>query len=613
HTTHGLSIILYTSSCDLFYKDIRKKTIKNVYICFPLGIGVDISPCIRSIGIQCDLLPSEPRGKVTDPEPPIPAPESPVISVVDSEDTLSYLSDEDASLYQPSLSDNSSDSDIDSHEDFPSGPSGERKFIVCESNLMELFQVCRFCGNEAHGEIKHVMGTLVKIETVCASCTFPTYWYSQPFVGAIPSVNLAMSASILFSGAIPTKALRMFQFMNISHVSKETFMLHQKNYLFPAISFCWNSHQSRYNVQDALARGTQLVLGGDGRADTPGHSAKYGSYGLMDLQDGVVIDIQLVQSNEVKSSNNMEKEGLVRAMSVLKERGLSVGALVTDRHLQIQKWVRENMPTTDHYYDVWHVAKGLKKKLCSLAKEKDCGEVTDWIKSLTNHLYWCAASTPPGEGNIMWAKWVSLENHIQNIHHGHGNLFPDCAHPDMDPEVRRRKKWLKPGTKACEKVGDLITSRQMKRDIPKLSPEFQTSEIEAYHSTINHFAPKMIGFSYHGMYCRLLLAAMHFNENSGREQSLTKEGIPKYNIVYPKYKKGEHTIRQMKIDQSFYYVENLMSVTTQITKKVRMHNNNSIRLPTSVPAPLCSDYLHPDKEEAISSFSSRFARKETSA
>ena len=54
----------------------------------------------------------------------------------------------------------------------------------------------------------------------------------------------------------------------------------------------------------------------------------------------------------------MEKEGLVRAVQLLHSNDLTVGILVTDRHSQITKWVRENLPNTHHYYDVWHLAKG---------------------------------------------------------------------------------------------------------------------------------------------------------------------------------------------------------------------------------------------------------------
>ena len=54
----------------------------------------------------------------------------------------------------------------------------------------------------------------------------------------------------------------------------------------------------------------------------------------------------------------MEKEGLVRVLKFLEDHGLRVEVLVTDRHTQISKWVRENRPEIKHYFDVWHVAKG---------------------------------------------------------------------------------------------------------------------------------------------------------------------------------------------------------------------------------------------------------------
>lgn len=41
--------------------------------------------------------------------------------------------------------------------------------------------------------------------------------------------------------------------------------------------------------------GRSLTVGGDGRADTPGRSAKFGSYALLDLDLSLVINIELVQ------------------------------------------------------------------------------------------------------------------------------------------------------------------------------------------------------------------------------------------------------------------------------------------------------------------------------
>ena len=53
----------------------------------------------------------------------------------------------------------------------------------------------------------------------------------------------------------------------------------------------------------------------------------------------------------------MEKEGLVRSLKMLKKRRLKISTLVTDRHKQIAKWVKDTYPEVDHRYDIWHLAK----------------------------------------------------------------------------------------------------------------------------------------------------------------------------------------------------------------------------------------------------------------
>ena len=50
--------------------------------------------------------------------------------------------------------------------------------------------------------------------------------------------------------------------------------------------------------------------------------------------------------------------GLERCLAKLTELGLEVGNLITDRHAQVAKWLRENYPNIDHRFDVWHIAKG---------------------------------------------------------------------------------------------------------------------------------------------------------------------------------------------------------------------------------------------------------------
>ena len=51
--------------------------------------------------------------------------------------------------------------------------------------------------------------------------------------------------------------------------------------------------------------------------------------------------------------------------------------------------------------------------------------------------------------------------------------------------------------------------------------------------------------------CRQQLAALHFNENSSRAQATTSQGEARYNIIFPKYKKGGYTVRKVTEDASY--------------------------------------------------------------
>ncbi|XP_052270796.1 uncharacterized protein LOC127871702 [Dreissena polymorpha] len=189
--------------------------------------------------------------------------------------------------------------------------------------------------------------------------------------------------------------------------------------------------------------GKSVRLGGDARCRSPGHTAKYGSYTLMDLETNHVLDVQLVQSNEVKNSNAMELEGLKRGLRNLATNHISVTDLTTDRHVQVRKFMREEMENIRHWFDVWHMAKGVKNKLLTMGKKKGCEAVGKWAQSIANHLYYCAASSE-GNGDLVVAKWRSIRNHVVNRHDGNGDLFPRCLHGPID----RNKKWIKAGAKA---------------------------------------------------------------------------------------------------------------------------------------------------------------------
>ena len=137
----------------------------------------------------------------------------------------------------------------------------------------------------------------------------------------------------------------------------------------------------------------------------------------------------------------MELEGAKRCLQYLLDAGVQVPEFTSDRHVGIAKWLREEHPEISHYFDIWHLARSITKKIFKASKDKDCEKLKDWLQAVRNHLYWCATSTRQGFKEMIIAKWESLIRHISNKHENHGNdLFPRCAHGELEPRL-----WIKVG------------------------------------------------------------------------------------------------------------------------------------------------------------------------
>lgn len=190
------------------------------------------------------------------------------------------------------------------------------------------------------------------------TCGHVCEWESQQCLNGMPWSNIFVAGAIVFSGSNAAKCLRLFQHLKLQMMSTSTFSRIQSAYVFPSCIFTWD-----YHLETLLQeyQGQRLTLGGDARCDSPDYSAKYGSYTLMDLETGKILDFQLVQSNEVKSSVHMELEGLKRGIQQLEDAGLQIDNIITDRHGMVRKFMRTEHPDKHHYFDVWHVAKGISK------------------------------------------------------------------------------------------------------------------------------------------------------------------------------------------------------------------------------------------------------------
>ena len=77
-----------------------------------------------------------------------------------------------------------------------SGITGDRKFIVFESQLMMLFKRCRSCGLEMVELKTSTSRTLLEVSGICPD-GHVLFWQSQPVVRRIPAGNLLQ---LLLSG-----------------------------------------------------------------------------------------------------------------------------------------------------------------------------------------------------------------------------------------------------------------------------------------------------------------------------------------------------------------------------------------------------------------------------
>uniref|UniRef100_A0A1X7T9X2 Uncharacterized protein n=1 Tax=Amphimedon queenslandica TaxID=400682 RepID=A0A1X7T9X2_AMPQE len=139
-------------------------------------------------------------------------------------------------------------------------------------------------------------------------------------------------------------------------------------------------------------------------------------------------------------------------------------------------------------------------------------------------------------------------------------------------------------SKLSEKLSLILNNKDLLKDLARLCTTYQTSRLESFHSVMIHFAPK------------LQLAALHFNENTDRNHALTEDRKKRYEIVFPKFKRGGHSVRKVTIDPTYNeLLEEVVSTTLPESTSVMVAPADSSPL-----EPLCSTYDRPDKLEAPS-------------
>ena len=484
------------------------------------------------------------------------------------------------------------DNDIESEETIGL-PNTNTKFLVYWSCLAQLLSFCSICHQVASITKCVTRGTKIIVTKLCAN-NHETKWDSQPDVRGMAAGNLLMAASILCSGATYRRISEMMGIAEVAFISERSFYKIQKSYLLPAIHHVYTTFRALI-ICEIIENGP-IHVNGDGRCDSPGYSAKYGTYTIMNSADGQILDFNVSHCRIAGNSNRMELFGLKDLLKRLKEYGIQILSLTTDRHTQVRKFMRTECTDISHQFDIWHFCKSIKKRLMKAAKAKKNAELLLWVKSIINHFWWCC-KTCDGNVEILKEKWLSILEHITNKHTFKGNkYYKSCEHGK-----RLRRKWLKKDSSAFTALKKIVADPKLLADFPYLTKFNHTGNLEVFHSLYNKYCPKRLHFSYEVMVARSQLAVLDHNSSVGLQQAVTKSGKKRTKITFTRITQS-WVSKPIKEPKDKSYIKNILEEVFYLRETSEKYPLPNIPKP---PKNIATE-PKPDKEEVIRRSRSRF-------
>lgn len=105
-----------------------------------------------------------------------------------------------------------------------------------------------------------------------------------------------LAAAIIISGNNYSKFSLLYKALGLTIIISDTFTRFQKHCAPPVVKAIWDEMNSL--ITGILRQYDDLCLCGDGRNDSPGHSARYCVYTLMEHASKVVVDMAVVDKRE---------------------------------------------------------------------------------------------------------------------------------------------------------------------------------------------------------------------------------------------------------------------------------------------------------------------------
>nr|XP_022344857.1 uncharacterized protein LOC111137607 isoform X2 [Crassostrea virginica] len=409
------------------------------------------------------------------------------------------------------------------------------------------------CGAKV-GVVKEVVASAVYLIWICQKGHTLHRWCSQPVLNrGVHSGDLMLASSVVLSGSNFQKVTMFAKFLQLPILSKSTFYRMQRHYIVPSVREHWIDHQNSV-LEDF--RGLDLVILGDGRMDSPGHSAQYCSYTFMEYTTKKILCIITLDKRMVdKKSTNLERACFVKGLEFLLSKDMKIVEVVTDAHLQISSLMKKDYPDIKHSYDVWHGTKNLGKKIIKAGQEKKNQGLLAWTKDVVNHFWYTAQISSSIED--FKGTWIGVLHHVVNVHEWilSYSSTNKCDHGPLTSE--REKGWLERDSPAHVALRHIVLDKRLLNNIPYYLNFRSTAELETFQNLILMYASKRHSYTPPVYQCRNLLAALDHNCHTDRSVITNKDGSGRYQRVFQK-KSCRWSVTPCKIPKEYQYIPQLM-------------------------------------------------------
>ncbi|CAO4360203.1 unnamed protein product [Caenorhabditis nigoni] len=408
--------------------------------------------------------------------------------------------------------------------------------ILCEKEkLVKLLQKCWKCETRKTEMDIVYHGLNMNISVVCVSCQRRWYWSNTQKCereqsgsnSKLSRIHILLTSAIISTGNGFQNVKQLFDVLKSPFFSARTFNRLKEKYVYEAVDI---QYKKQANVVKELLcettdnNGTLNVMG-DGSFDTPGHSALYCRYVIMEAVTKLVVEFEILRHKSGEKKVNMETEACEKAFeNLMVTYDSAIESFTTDRSISVASMMAHNFPDVTHYFDSWHYIRSLALEIM-----KNYG-------------------------------WYDFK------------IVTSCEHKESDDVNRKIPDFLDTKNPLHVKALNALLAVIEKGDrcdaIGKVSPYFATSAVESFNARAGFYASKKRFYSQKGFNSRTQLAVLDWNSKQINELNGKRVVIAEKKFFNKTTK--QWSVRKQKTEADYAFRNEIADTSFQLYAKERI-------------------------------------------